>query len=242
MFRIMAKNKQTVIRHQSAPRAYTKPELLATRPNELWSWDITKLKGPRKWTYFYLYVLMDVYSRFVVGWMLAERESSELAKALISESCLRQKIAPDTLGIHADNGGPMKALCVAQLMENLHITKTHSRPYTSNDNPFSESLFKTLKYRPEFPERFDSQQHAHDFSDPFFDWYNYHHRHSGIAMLTPSMVHNGESPGIIAQRQMVMAKAYEQFPERFVKGHPIIKPLPEAVYINPPPKIVVCGG
>jgi putative transposase len=234
MYRILKKHKQTVVRHQAHPHVYAKPELLATHPNELWSWDITKLRGPVKWTYFYLYVLMDVFSRFVVGWMIAYKESSELAKTLIRESCERQHIIRDTLTVHADNGKPMVALTVGELMINLGVEKSHSRPHTSNDNPFSEALFKTVKYDPEFPERFSSIDHGHEFCDPFFTWYNYEHRHSGIAMLTPAAVHYGQAQGILSSRSSVLSQAYEQHPERFVKGQPIVKPLPKAVWINPP--------
>lgn len=234
MYRILAKHKQTVVRHQAHPHVYKKPELLATRPNELWSWDITKLRGPIKWTYFYLYVLLDVFSRFVVGWMLGFKESAELAKTLITESYERQHIAPGTLTVHADNGKPMVALTVGELMVNLGVEKSHSRPHTSNDNPYSEALFKTVKYSPEFPDRFSSIDEARTFCRDFFTWYNHEHRHSGIAMLTPESVHSGQAHVILSNRSSVLAQAYEQHPERFVKGHPVVKPLPDAVWINRP--------
>ncbi len=247
MYNILKKNQQTVVRHQSTPHVYSKPELLATRPNELWSWDITKLKGPSRWMYYFLYVLMDVFSRYVVGWMLAHEESSMLAEELIAQSYLKQKIVPGSLTVHADNGAPMRSLVVAQLMSNLGILKTHSRPHVSNDNPFSEALFKTVKYDPEYPDRFSSIEHAHEVCDPFFIWYNKDHRHSGIAMLTPASVHFGTAGEIIANRELVMAQAFERHPERFVKGLPKVEQLPKAVYINPPlpklpPKIIICGG
>jgi putative transposase len=243
MYNILKKNQQTVVRRQSTPHVYKKPELLATRPNELWSWDITKLRGPSRWMYYFLYVLMDVYSRYVVGWMLAHEETGKLAEALIADTYLKQNIVPGSLTIHADNGAPMRSLLVAELMSNLGVSKTHSRPHVSNDNPFSESLFKTVKYDPEYPDRFSSIEHGREFSDPFFKWYNFEHRHSGIAMLTPAMVHLGKAPAIIAQRNIVLAQAFERHPERFVKGQPKAEKLPEAVWINPPPPaIVVCGG
>lgn len=243
MYRLLLENKQTVVRYQSRPHVYEKPELLTTQANNLWSWDITKLKGPSRWMYYFLYVLMDVFSRYVVGWMIAHNESSSLAEALIGESCMRQNIAPGFLTIHADNGTPMRSLVVAQLMSNLGVNKTHSRPHTSDDNPFSESLFKTVKYDPEFPDRFSSIEEAHEFCGGFFKWYNYEHRHSGIAMLTPAMVHYGEAPRIIANRSVVLSQAYERHPERFVKGQPMAKLLPKAVWINPPSLAIAdCGG
>jgi putative transposase len=234
MYRILKKHQQILVRHQSVPHVYTKPELLAVGPNELWSWDITKLRGPIKWTYYFLYVLMDVFSRFVVGWMIATKESSELAKTLISESYERQHITPGTLTVHADNGKPMVALTVGEMMVNLGVEKSHSRPHTSNDNPFSEALFKTVKYRPEFPDRFSSLEEARTFCQKFFTWYNEEHRHSGIAMLTPAAVHKGKAHVILSKRSSVLAQAFEKHPERFVKGQPVAKSLPDAVWINPP--------
>jgi putative transposase len=242
MYRILARHDQTVVRWQSAPKTYKRPELLASRPNELWSWDITKLKGPKKWTYFYLYTIIDVYSRYVVGWMVAYKESAELAKALIEETCRRQDIVPGTLTVHADNGGSMTSLAVAQLLADLGVTKTHSRPHVSNDNPFSESAFKTLKYRPDFPERFMTIQEARMFCQKFFRWYNLEHRHSGIAMLTPLSVHYQQHAPVLKARTSVLAKAYELHPERFVKGVPTVKTVPEHVWINPPIKEAVGFG
>ena len=182
-------------RDQLTHPAYQKPELLATAPNQLWSWDITKLRGPAKWTYFYLYVILDVFSRYVVGWMIAPREGAELATKLIEETCEKQIIQPDQLTIHADRGSSMRSKPVAFLLADLSITKTHSRPYTSNDNPYSESQFRTMKYRPEFPDRFGCLQDSHAFCQRFFPWYNDDHRHSGIGMMTPAMVHFGQAPG-----------------------------------------------
>jgi len=234
MYRILSKHGQNIIRRQSAPHVYTKPELLATRPNELWSWDITKLKGPVKWTYFYLYKVIDVFSRYVVGWMVATRESADLAKDLITESCLKQKILPGALTIHADNGGPMKALTFAQLLTDLGVAKSNSRPSVSNDNPFSESAFKTLKYRPGYPERFGSIEDACSFCRTFFTWYNTEHRHSGIAMLTPEHVHYHTHQDVLNARSLTLVKAFQLHPERFVKGVPRVKKVPPTVWINKP--------
>lgn len=241
MYRILERNHQSVQRRQSEPRKYAKPELLASRPNEVWSWDITKLKGPSKWTYFYLYTILDVYSRYVVGWMVAYRESAALAEELITETCLRQNIKRGSLTIHADNGSSMRSSVVAQLLADLGVTKTHSgnpslreRPHVSNDNPFSESAFKTLKYRPEFPERFMSIEEARMFCKEFYRWYNHEHRHSGIAMLAPANVHFHQHETILAKRAVVLATAFEKHPERFVKGMTVVKSIPEHVWINPP--------
>lgn len=194
MYRILGQEGETVLRRQSAPRSYARPELLATCPNELWSWDITKLKGPMKWTYYHLYYILDVYSRYPVGWMVAHRESDDLAEDLIAETCLKQEIERGQLTLHADRGPSMRSTTVAKLLDNLDVTKTHSRPYVSNDNPYSESAFKTLKYRPEFPDRFGSIEEARAFCQQFFHWYCTEHHHSGIAMLTPESVHYGTYP------------------------------------------------
>ena len=234
MYRILSRHGQNVIRGQSAPRLSTKPELLATRPNELWSWDITKLKGPAKWTYYYLYKVIDVFSRYVVGWMVAYRESAGLAQDLIAEACRKQEIIPGTLTIHADNGSPMKAVTFAQLLTDLGVTKSHSRPSVSNDNPFSESAFKTLKYRPGYPERFGSIEDARSFCRTFFIWYNTEHRHSGIAMVTPENVHYHTHQDVLNARFMTLEKAYQQHPERFVKGVPFVQKVPTHVWINKP--------
>jgi putative transposase len=213
---------------------YRKPELLATAPNQLWSWDITKLRGPVKWTYFYLYVILDVFSRYVVGWMLAPRESAELAKTLIGETCKKQNIQPSQLGIHADRGSSMRSKPVAFLMADLSITKTHSRPYTSNDNPYSESQFRTMKYRPEFPDRFGCIQDSRAFCQTFFPWYNDEHRHSGIGMMTPAMVHYGSAATVRQKRQITLDAAYLAHPERFVRKPPAPPHLPKEVWINKP--------
>lgn len=237
MYRILGENfevkeRRNQLRHPD----YKKPELLATAPNQVWSWDITKLLGPVKWTYFYLYVILDIFSRYVVGWMVASCESAELAKRLITESCEKQGIQKGQLTIHADRGSSMKSKPVAFLLSDLGITKTHSRPHTSDDNPYSEAQFKTLKYRPDFPERFGSIEDARAFCQTFFHWYNQEHRHTGISLLTPEMVHYGRADMTIQSRQNVLTAAYEAHPERFVRKMPLHKLLPEAAWINPPKK------
>jgi len=223
-------------RNQAAHPAYAKPELLATHPNELWSWDITKLLGPAKWTYFYLYVILDVFSRYVVGWMVAHQETAALANRLIHETCQKQEIVPAQLTLHADRGSSMKSNCVAMLLSDLGVTKTHSRPHVSNDNPFSESQFKTLKYRPQFPKRFGSLQDARAFCGEFFRWYNNNHHHSAIGLLTPETVHYGRAQHVIEARQRVLDTALLRHPDRFVSKAPVAPTLPEAVWINPPEK------
>jgi putative transposase len=214
---------------------YQKPQLLATGPNQVWSWDITKLLGPAKWTYFYLYVILDIFSRYVVGWMVADGESAELAKRLIGDSCRKQNVVPGQLTVHADRGTSMTSKPVALLLADLGVTKTHSRPHVSDDNPFSESHFKTLKYRPEFPARFGSIQDARAFCQAFFPWYNLEHHHSGIGLLTPEILHYGRAEQLIRQRQQVLSQAYERNPGRFVRAQPQPPQLPTAVWINPPP-------
>lgn len=213
---------------------YTKPELLATGPNQLWSWDITKLKGPVKWTYFYLYVLLDVFSRYGVGWMVATRESATLAEKLIRETCTKQSIARGQLTVHADRGSSMTSKAVALMLADLGVTKTHSRPHVSNDNPFSEAQFKTLKYRPGFPQRFGSLEDARTHCRAFFRWYNHEHRHSGIAYLAPKDVHYGRTSEILEARARTLDAAYEANPARFKGKRPQPNHPPEAVWINPP--------
>ena len=213
---------------------YKKPELLATAPNQLWSWDITKLLGPAKWTYFYLYVILDVFSRYVTGWMVAMRESAELAKRLIEESCAKQNIQRGQLTLHADRGTSMSSKPVAFLLADLGVTKTHSRPHVSDDNPYSESQFRTMKYRPEFPDRFGCIQDSRAFCQGFFRWYNEEHRHSSLALLTPAMVHYGQAENILRQRQEVLDVAYQCHPERFVRSAPRPPALPSEVWINKP--------
>jgi putative transposase len=218
--------------------AYARPELLATGPNKLWSWDITKLRGPARWTYFQLYVILDVFSRYAPGWMVATRESAELARRLIADTARKQGIAPDELTIHADRGSSMTSRPVALLLADLGIAKSHSRPHVSNDNPYSEAGFKTLKYRPEFPDRFGSIEDARAFCADFFAWYNTEHRHSGIAMFTPADVHYGRAGDLLDVRANVLAGAYATHPERFVKGLPLPRPVPAEVWINQPVKEV----
>lgn len=235
MYRLLAAHEQIrerrdLLRHPT----YRKPELLATAPNQVWSWDITKLRGSVKWTYLSLYVLLDIYSRYVVGWMLAERESATCAKELVEASCLRQGIEPQQLTLHADNGGPMRAKSLALLLADLGISQTHSRPHTSDDNPFSEAQFKTLKYHPGYPERFGSIQDARAWARPFFDWYNQQHYHTGLNLLTPASVHYGQAAAICQQRQTVMNTAYATHPQRFSQGAPLVAAPPSAVWINPP--------
>lgn len=222
-------------RDQLTHPPYQKPELLATAPNQLWSWDITKLLGPAKWTYFYLYVILDVFSRYITGWMVAPRESAELAKRLIEDSCAKQSIQPGQLTVHADRGSAMTSKPVAFLMADLGVTKTHSRPYVSDDNPYSESQFRTLKYRPEFPDRFGSIQDARAFCLRFFPWYNDEHRHSALGLMTPAMVHYDQAPLIRQQRQAVLDTAYQAHPERFVRKAPRAPELQQEVWINKPP-------
>lgn len=235
MYRILAENgegreRRDQLRHPN----YTKPELLATAPNQVWSWDITKLLGPVKWTYYYLYVALDIFSRYVVGWLLAERETGSLAQALIRESCLKQNIQPRQLTIHADRGGTMLAKPLALLMADLGVNKSHSRPHRSNDNPFSESQFKTMKYRPDYPDRFGSLADARVWARGFFPWYNDEHYHTALGLLTPADVHCGRAPAVIAARQQVLQQAYQRYPARFVNGVPAHPALPSAVWINPP--------
>jgi putative transposase len=235
MYRVLAahgevRERRDQLRHPH----YAAPELLAARPNELWSWDITKLLGPAKWTYFYLYVMLDVFSRYVVGWMVAHRESATLAERFIHETCARQEIGRDQLTIHADRGAAMTSKPVAFLLADLGVTKTHSRPHVSNDNPFSEAQFKTLKYRPDFPERFGAIQDARAHCHVFFPWYNTEHRHTGLGLLTPYDVHYGFAEARVVARAEILAAAHAAHPERFPRGVPQPPPPPTAVWINPP--------
>ena len=235
MYRILEKEGELKERRKQVSRPrYTKPEILAKAPNEAWSWDITKLKGPVKWTYFYLYVILDIYSRYVVGWMVAHREVAALARKLIADTCTKQMIQPDQLLIHADRGSSMTSKPVALLMADLGVTRSHSRPSVSNDNPYSEAQFKTMKYRPDFPERFGSIQDARAFCQTFFPWYNTEHYHSGLGLLTPEDVHYGRASGVIADRKDVLLAAYAKHPERFKGRIPKPASLPDAVWINKP--------
>jgi putative transposase len=235
MYRILDQYDQVRERRQQLTHpTYQKPELLATGPNQVWSWDITRLLGPAKWTYFYLYVILDIFSRYVVGWMVAARESATLAEKLIRETCQKQAIAPGQLTVHADRGSSMTSKPVALLLADLGVTKTHSRPYNSNDNPFSESHFKTLKYRPEFPDRFGCLQHGRLFCQRFFAWYNAEHHHSALGWMTPRVVHYRQTAEVRAARQQVLKEAYHLNPDRFVRKPPEPPQLPECVWINPP--------
>jgi putative transposase len=235
MYRILAARASVRDRRpQLSHPEYKKPELMATGPNQVWSWDITRLLGPKKWTYFYLYVILDIFSRYVVGWMVANRENSALGNRLIQQSCLKYGVQPEVLTLHSDRGAPMTSQCTAQLLADLGVTRSLSRPQVSDDNPFSEAQFKTLKYHPAFPGWFEGQDHAKAFCRSFFRWYNTEHRHGGISMLTPYQVHFGLAEEILANRKAVLREAWAAHPERFVKGIPEPQPLSEAVWINPP--------
>jgi putative transposase len=235
MYRLLnARGESRERRDQLIHPPYQKPELLASGPNQLWSWDITKLRGPVKWSFYYLYVILDVFSRYVTGWMIAYRETAGLARQLIENSCQKQNILPGQLTIHADRGSSMTSKPLALLLADLGIIKSHSRPHVSDDNPFSEAHFKTLKYRPGYPDRFGSIQDARRFCQEFFPWYNNQHHHSGLQLLTPATVHYGRAAQLISHRQSVLDFAYQAHPERFVKRPPQHPSLPGAVWINPP--------
>jgi putative transposase len=235
MYRVLAtadevRERRRQLRHP----VYAKPELLATGPNQVWSWDITKLLGPVKWTYFHLYVILDIFSRYVVGWMVATRESAALAERLIAATCEKQAISPAQLTIHADRGTAMTSQPVALLLADLGVTRTHSRPHVSDDNPYSEAQFKTLKYHPAFPERFGCLEDARVFCQGFVAWYNTEHRHGALGLLTPAAVHYGRAPAILEQRRAVLAAAYAAHPERFVRKPPEPAQPQTAAWINPP--------
>jgi putative transposase len=235
MYRILAQHAEVrERRNQLRHPAYQKPELLATGPNQVWSWDITKLRGPSKGVYYYLYVLLDIYSRYVVGWLLAASESAELAEQLIVESCAKQGVQRAQLTLHADNGSPMIAKTVAILLADLGVAKSHSRPHVSNDNPYSEAQFKTLKYRLDYPDRFGSLADARQWARSFFAWYNDQHHHSGLGLLTPAVVHTARAETVRHKRQAVLRQAYQAHPERFTKGPPRAAKLPAAAWINAP--------
>lgn len=236
MYRVLKANKAVCERRdQLRHPEYKKPELIATAPNQVWSWDITKLLGPTKWSYFYLYVVLDIYSRYVVGWMLARSENAELARRLFRECCEKHGIEPGELVVHSDRGPAMTSKTLAQLLADLGVEKSLSRPHVSNDNPFSESAFKTLKYSPGFPDRFGGGfDHALGHCRSFFSWYNDEHHHGGLVGLTPAQVHFGRAETVLAEREQVLRAAYDRHPERFVRGLPRVAPLPSAVWINPP--------
>ena len=235
MYRLLARNDQArERRNQRTHPVYTKPELLATGPNQVWSWDITKIKGPVKWTYYHLYVILDIFSRYVVGWMIAPRESAQLAEQLIAQTVAKQNVAPGELTLHADRGTSMRSKMVAELLVDLEVTKSHSRPYVSDDNPYSEAHFKTLKYRPEFPPRFGCIEDARAHCQEFFPWYNDTHRHSGIGYMTPAAVHYGQAQGMFKLRADTLDAAFMVNPKRFKGICPQPPKLPVAAWINPP--------
>ena len=237
MYRILAESNEIRERRDQLQHPhYTRPELVATAPKQVWSWDITKLKGPAKLIYFYLYVILDIFSRYVVGWMIAEAENAGLAEQLLEQACVKQDIASGQLIFHADRGSPMRSKTLAQLCAELGIAKSHSRPHVSNDNPFSEALFKTAKYRPAMPSRFVAVEHAREVFRGIFGWYNNRHHHSGIVYLTPTVVHHGGVEAALDARHRSRTAAYLAHPERFVNGPPRRESLPSAVWINPPEK------
>jgi putative transposase len=238
MYRVLrAEGEVRERRRQATHPATVKPELVATGPNEIWSWDITKLLGPAKWTYFHLYVIIDLYSRYVTGWLLAQRETAELAERLLAETIRKQHVVADQLTIHADRGTSMASKPVALLLADLGVTKSHSRPHCSNDNPYSEAQFKTLKYRPEFPARFGSIEDGRALCQRFFQWYNHEHRHSGIGFHTPADVHFGRAGAAQILREQVLQGAYAAHPERFVRQAPVPPPLPGPAWINKPAEV-----
>ncbi len=237
MYRLLAANGGArERRNQLCHPAYTRPELLATAPNQVWSWDITKLKGPAKWTCFHLYVILDIFSRMVVGWLIAELERAELAEQLIAATVARHAVEPGSLTLHADRGASMRSKSVAALLVDLDIVKSHSRPHVSDDNPYSESQFKTLKYRPDFPARFGCKEDARAHCQVFFSWYNTEHRHSGIGFMTPHSVHYGLAANLQVARKATLDAAFVAHPERFKNKAPHPPILPTAAWINPPKK------
>ena len=234
-YRLLRRAGQTRERRRQATHpAMAKPELAATTPNAVWSWDITKLRGPAKWTYYYLYVILDIYSRHVVGWMVASRESGPLAEALIKQTCAKQGISREQLTLHADRGSSMTSKPVAFLLADLGVTQSHSRPHVSNDNPFSEAQFKTLKYRPDFPVQFASIEAARAHCQRFFAWYNDEHRHTGLGLHAPADVHYGTAAAVREKRAGVLNTAFAAHPERFVRKPPRPPALPTGSWINPP--------
>jgi putative transposase len=235
MYRILRQAGESRERRSIATHpTMVKPELAASAPGEVWSWDITKLHGPQKWTYFYLYVVLDIYSRYVVTWRLELRESAQIAKEMFPEAISRTGVDPKRLVIHADGGSAMTAKTVLQLFTDLGVIKSRSRPHVSNDNPFSEAQFKTLRYNPNFPTYFANIEQARAYIRDFLGWYNNDHHHIGLALLTPADVQNGNSSQRLAQRNIVLSQAYEKNPERFVNGQPVAAVLEPTVFINRP--------
>lgn len=239
MYRILAQNQQlSERRNQLVHPALAKPELVARAPKQVWSWDITKLLGPTKHTFYYLYVILDVYSRYAPGWLLADRECDELARQLVQETCAKQNVPLGQLTLHADRGSPMIAKPLALLLADLGVTKSHSRPRVSNDNPYSEAQFKTMKYRPDYPEFFGSLLEARAWAQGFFRWFNHEHKHSALCLLPPAVVHYGHAPSVLGARHAVRQQAYAAHPERFVKGPPVLENLPPEVWINRPQPVL----
>lgn len=239
MYRILTEHGESQERRGQRRRAsYTRPELVARAPNQVWSWDITYLAGPSRRCFYYLYDVLDIYSRYVVGWMVAEAESAQWARQFIAATCAKQNIAPEQLTLHSDRGSVMKAHIVADLLERLSVSKSHSRPHTPNDNPFSESQFKTLKYHPTFPQEFGDIEEARAWAREFFHWYNYEHHHVALNLMTPTVVHHGAAEAVSAQRQQVLDEAYARHPERFIQGAPQVPQLPAAVWINQPKETI----
>jgi putative transposase len=243
MYRVLAERQ--AVKERRAQRTHPKharPELVATAPNEVWSWDITKLRMTAKWSYLYLYVLLDLFSRYVVGWMIARTESAALAKLLIAESVTKHGVEPGTLVLHSDRGAPMISKTLSQLLADLDVARSFNRPHTSNDNPFSESHFRTVKYHSTYPGRFAALEEGLAWGRSFFPWYNHEHKHSGIAFLTPADVHYGRAEARLAQRHTVLQAAYAEHPERFPHGLPRPQVLPAATYINPPSRAHAADG
>jgi len=233
MYRVLEDHDEVHERRKQRRHAKrVKPELRATGPNQVWSWDITQLKGCGG--FYYLYTIIDLFSRYVTGWMLANRESGSLAEKLIAETCQKQGIEEDQLVLHSDRGSAMRSKTVGDLLRDLGVAKSHSRPRTPTDNPYSESQFKTMKYHAAYPEQFEGLAHARRWARAFFPWYNEEHRHSALSLMTPAMIHYGEAERVERQRQQVLEEAYRRHPERFVGGKPKPLPLPEEVWINQP--------
>ncbi len=235
MYRLLKQQGETTPRRrQRRHPEYQRPELMATAPNQTWTWDITLLRGPHRGIYYRLYVILDLFSRYVVGWLLARTENGKLAARALREACEREGVEQAQLTIHADRGTAATSKTVADMLDALGVSRSFSRPRVSDDNPYSESLFKHLKYCPTFPDRFASYEGARAFCHVFFPWYNDHHRHSGIAFFTPSAVHHGEVEQLAATRTVALNDAFSRHPERFVHGRPAPRMPPAVVYINPP--------